>query len=284
MGRPDLAGARIDRAHVTYADTFDDPARRAVVRAMEWATGRPKLLARARRFERMGASAQGAAFWDAGMRAMGIDLRTPDAQVAHIPATGPVVLVANHPHGLIDGMVLGALIARRRDDFRILTRSLLSNINATAAARMIPVPFPHQTDAQARMVEMRAAAMAHLGRGGLLALFPAGVVATSRRAFGPVVEGPWSAFTAKVIRRSGATVIPAYFPGTNSRAYQIANRLSPTLRQGLLIHEVARAFDRPQAPVIGPPVPAREVAERIGDPRAFMAWLRARALALGDQR
>jgi putative hemolysin len=71
--------------------------------------------------------------------------------------------------------------------------------------------------------------------------------------FGPAIEGEWNVFTAKMIRKSGATIVPFYFTGSNSRWYQIANQISPVLRQGLLIHEVVHAFDKPQAPVIGNP-------------------------------
>jgi putative hemolysin len=72
--------------------------------------------------------------------------------------------------------------------------------------------------------------------------------------FGPAIEGEWNVFTAKMIRKSGATVVPFYFTGANSRRYQVANQISPVLRQGLLIHEVVHAFDKPQAPVIGAPI------------------------------
>jgi putative hemolysin len=192
------------------------------------------------------------------------------------------MFVANHPHGLVDGMVLADLIGRRRNDYRILTRSLLTGIDEAASSYMIPVPFLHQEDAQEKMIEMRAKSMEHLGNGGLIALFPSGVVAASETMWGPAIEEEWNVFTAKMIRRSGATVVPCFFPGSNSRAYQIANQLSATLRQGLLIHEVAHAFDKPQKPVIGKPIPPEEVAERSKDPRAFMAWLREHTLALKE--
>ena len=123
--------------------------------------------------------------------------------------------------------------------------------------------------------------MAHLAQGGLVALFPAGGVAAARRPWAPPVEGEWSAFTAKMIRLSGAAVVPVRFPGANSRAYQVAACVSPTLRQGLLLHEIARAFDGPQRPHVGEAIPFEAMEPRLGDPRAAMAWLRARTLALG---
>lgn len=269
-----------DRRTLTYANTFDSAAKRNAIRAVEWMTGKLTVLRKIREFERRGAPT-GQAFWRGALGTMGIDLMTPAEQMAHIPKEGPVVLVANHPHGLVDGMILADLVGRVRPDYRILSRSILNGIDETAASYMIPVPFPHEPNAQAMMIEMRSKAMDHLADGGLVALFPSGVVATSETAFGPVVEAPWNVFTAKMIRRSGATVVPCFFPGTNSRAYQIANRVSPTLRQGLLLHEIVRSMHKPQAPVIGTPITPRGYEAQITDPRGFMAWLRDQTLALG---
>lgn len=270
---------RYDRRSLTYATTFDSPAKQAVIRSIEWMTGKVTILRRIRAFERRGPPV-GQAFWRACLDVMNVEVLTPPDQIARIPAAGPVVLVANHPHGLVDGMVLAELIGRVRPDYRILTRSILTGIDESAASFMIPVPFPHEADAQRKMVEMRGRAMDHLRAGGLVALFPSGVVASAPTLFGPAVEAEWNLFTAKLIRMSGASVVPLRFSGANSRLYQIANRISPLLRQGLLLHEVVHALDRPQSPVIGYPLLPADLAPRLSDPRAFMAWLRAHTLGL----
>lgn len=270
-----------DRRSLTYSNTFDSATKRTIIRAIEWLTGKVTILRRIRDFERRGAPL-GQAFWPATMEVMGIDLLTPQEQLDRIPATGPVVLVANHPHGLVDGMILADLIGRRRTDYRILTRSLLTGIDESAASYMIPVPFPHEDNAQEKMLAMRTTAMEHLAKGGLVALFPSGAVAASVSLFGPAIEGEWNVFTAKMIRRSAAAVVPLYFPGTNSRWYHMANRISATLRQSLLLHEVVHSFDKPQKPVVGYPFPADEVDRRSAEPRPFMAWLRQETLNLKE--
>ncbi|MEM8576591.1 MAG: lysophospholipid acyltransferase family protein [Pseudomonadota bacterium] len=272
---------KYDRRSLSYASTFEDPWKSTVIRVMEAFTGKLTILRLIRKFERQGAP-QGQAFWRACLDVMGIDLTTPQAQLDRMPKEGPVIVVANHPHGMVDGMIFADLIGRVRPDYRILTRSLLTAIDEVAGSYMIPVPFPHDADAQRKMVEMRAKAMSHLKEGGVLALFPSGVVASSDTWFGPVIEREWNVFTAKMIRKSGATVVPMRFPGQNSRAYQIANRVSPILRQGLLLHEIVHSLNKPQGPVVGHPLPAEEVEERSKDPRAFMSWLRAHTMALKD--
>jgi putative hemolysin len=270
---------KYDRRSLSYASTFDDPWKARVISAMELVTGKLKILRLIRKFEQRG-TPSGQAFWRAALDTMGIELTTPQHQLNRIPKEGPVVVVANHPHGMVDGMIFADLIGRVRPDYRILTRSLLTSIDEVAGSYMIPVPFPHDPDAQRKGVEMRAKAMAHLKDGGVVALFPSGVVASSETWWGPAVEAEWNVFTAKMIRRSGAQVVPMRFPGQNSRAYQIANQVSPMLRQGLLLHEIAHACDKPQGPIVGQPLSREEIDRWSGDPRGFMAWLRAHTLAL----
>lgn len=270
-----------DRRSLTYASSFDSPLRATVIRAIEWATGKLSIIRMVRKFERMGAP-RGQAFWPATLEVMGIDLGTPDEQLARIPKEGPVVVVANHPHGLVDGMILADLIGRVRDDYRILTRALLTGIDEVASSYMISVPFPYEEDAQQKLVEMRRQAMAHLKAGGLITLFPSGVVASSDTMFGPAIEREWNVFTAQMIRRSGAKVVPVHFTGSNSRWYQIANRISATLRQGLLLHEIVHSCNKPQSPVVGHPIPDEKRDMVKDDPRGFMTWLRAHTLSLKD--
>ncbi|MGI1664055.1 lysophospholipid acyltransferase family protein [Palleronia sp. KMU-117] len=268
-----------DKRRLSYAHTFDNRWQAGSIRTMEWMTGKLTLLRRIRRFEREGVPI-GQAFWAQALRHMGIELLTPAEQIARIPREGPLVVVANHPHGLVDGMVLAELIGRTRTDYKILTRNLLTGVSEIAHF-MIPVPFQHEAGALEKNLEMRRRAMDHLGQGGVIAVFPSGVVATSKSAFGPVIEAEWNPFTAKLIQRSGAQVLPIYFPGRNSRAYQIANQISATLRQGLLLHEVVHALNKPQRPVIGHPIGREEIELWSGNTRGFMAWLREQTLMLG---
>ncbi|MCV2881592.1 lysophospholipid acyltransferase family protein [Actibacterium sp. XHP0104] len=267
-----------DKRRLSYANTFTNPFKANTIRVMEWTTGKLKLLRLIRRFEAMGVP-HGQAFWPQALSVMGIDVTTPPDQIARIPAEGPLIIVANHPHGLVDGMVLAELIGRVRQDYKILTRSILTGI-AEIDPFMIPVPFAHEEDAQRRSLDMRKLAMEHLNTGGAIVLFPSGVVASSETLFGPAIEAEWNPFTAKMIQRSGARVLPVYFPGCNSRWYQIANRLSPTLRQGLLLHEVAYALNKAQSPAIGRLIERDEIESWADNPRGFVRWLRDQTLSL----
>ncbi|MGB0659489.1 MAG: lysophospholipid acyltransferase family protein [Mangrovicoccus sp.] len=267
-----------DKRKLSYSTTFDSPMQARTIRSIEWMTGKIHLLRLIRKFERSGVP-EGQAFWRKALDVMGIALTTPKHQIDRIPREGPLIVVANHPHGLVDGMVLAELIGQVREDYKILTRSLLTGVEEIKQF-MIPVPFQHEEDALKQNLEMRKRAMDHLAMGGVIVLFPSGVVASSKTFFGPVIEADWNPFTAKMIRRSGATVLPVHFTGQNSRWYQIANQIHPVLRQGLLLREVVAAMNKPQAPVVGQPFDPADIEERGKDPRGFMAWLREKTLEL----
>lgn len=270
-----------DKRKLSYANTFPDPWKAFTIRALEWATGKITLLRKIRKFEREGL-VEGNPFWGRALAAMGVDILTPDAQIQRIPKTGPVVVVANHPHGLVDGVVMAEMVGRVRTDYKILTRSLLTGVKEVSQF-LIPVPFAHEQDAQKKNIEMRDRCMDQLAEGGVIILFPSGVVMASETMFGPPIEAEWGVFTAKMVQKSGAVVVPIYFPGTNSRVYHIANQISPTIRQGLLLREVVHALNKPQDPCVGHPIERKEIENWAGNPRGFMAWLREHTLGLKDK-
>lgn len=267
-----------DMRRLSYAGTFKNPVKANTIRAIEWLTAKVTLLRLIRDFERTGAPV-GAPFWPKAIRQMGITIQTPPEEIALIPKAGPLVVVSNHPSGLVDGMILAEMVNRVRSDFKILTRSLLTGIPEVEEF-MIPVPFPHEDNARELGLQMRDETMKHLKAGGVIILFPAGKVAMSEGWWGPAVEAEWNVFTHKIVRSSGATILPVYFPGQNSRAFQIANQVSDTIRQGLLLYEIKRCLFKPIRPVIGAPIPAEELKNWEGNPRGFLAWLRAHTLSL----
>ena len=271
-----------DRRKLSYANTFTKPFQRNTIKTLELLTGKLRLLRKVRQFEKMGIPF-GQPFWRQALDLLGIELLTSKSEISRIPKKGPLVIVANHPHGLVDGMVLAELIGNVRTDYKILTRSLLTGVMQIDQF-MIPVPFDHEENALQKSLEMRRFAMKHLENDGVLVLFPSGKVASSDTIFGSVVEGEWSPFTAKLIQKSNADVLPIFFPGSNSRMYQIANQISATLRQGLLIYEVVHAMNKPQKPVVGNLIKQDEISSWRRDPRGFMRWLRDTTIALGSRR
>ena len=117
-GQTPKAERQYDMRRLSYAGTFKSPVKANTIRTLEWLTAKVQLLRLIRSFEKSGAPF-GAPFWPKAIHHMGIRIDTPDEEIARIPATGPVVVVANHPSGLVDGMVMAELVNRVRSDFKL---------------------------------------------------------------------------------------------------------------------------------------------------------------------
>lgn len=273
-----MAGAAV--REISYAHGVRTPAGQALVRAVENLTGRLGLIRRARGYELEVAA--GADFWEVIARRYGLTLDLPGPGLAHIPAAGPLVLVANHPYGILDGLMMGRALSARRQDFRIVAHQVFRK-SAEIDRFILPISFDGTREAQRLNIETRREAMAHLARGGAVGIFPGGTVSTARQPFGRPMDPAWRTFTAKMVARSDAAVVPMFFEGANSRAFQLASHLHATLRLALLIAEFRRRIGAPVPAVIGAPLPRAEIDARRRDARALMDYLRAATYALSPQ-
>jgi putative hemolysin len=202
--------------------------------------------------------------------------------MAHIPAEGPVLFVANHPDGLVDGPVLGQLATSAQPDTKILTHSLLCQPRE-AQELLLPIDFGGTTEARLTTLSTRRRAQDWLKSGHAIAVFPGGGVATSQKPFkGVALDPPWHSFVEKLARTSGLRIVPIYFHGQNSRLFHIASHISYNLRVALLFRETSRRVDSTVQVAIGEPIDARDL-EHTGDRRDFMIELRRRTLSLAGQ-
>jgi putative hemolysin len=266
-----------DRSELTYANSFPSFWKRFFIKTVETLTARFQLLYHMRHWENN--RQKDPHFWTSVLNEMSIEIKTPLEQLNKIPATGPVVVVCNHPHGLVDGVVLAWLLSKRRDDFKIITRALLNGVEV-AEKNLLSISFPHEEDAVNKNLQTRKTALANVRDGHCIGVFPAGTVSTSKTAFGPVIEADWGKFTSKLVLQSNARVVPIFFQGSNSRWFQIANRISDICRQSLLMYEIKHAFHKPQSPIIGKPI-GRDVLDKYKtDPVGLMVFLRAETLKL----
>ena len=266
-----------DRSDLTYANSFPQFYKRWFIKFIELLTARYYLLYKMRRWERN--PNKDPDFWISVLDEMNIEITTPLEEIKRIPADGPLIIVSNHPHGLIDGIVMARLIGHVRQDYQILTRALLVGVKR-AEQFLLQVAFPHEEDSVRKNMQMRAKAIQSLKEGHCIALFPAGTVSTSDTFFGEPTEREWATFTAKMIAQSGAKVLPIYFTGRNTRWFQMANRLSETLRQSLLLYEIRAAFGKKQNPVIGELIDPSELEQFKTDREGLMSYLRQETLKL----
>ena len=270
----------MDKYLFSYATASDPPIKRGLIRLVEKATGQPKLkrmYVRNQRFPRLGET-----FFEAAVRSLELDVRYDAHALAAAPRTGPVVFVANHPYGVLDGIVTAWLVSKARPDFVVLTHIVLARA-PEAAGFILPVDFSGTAEAERTNLASRAAARAHLAKGGAVVVFPAGAISTAPDALGlkPAVDGRWQPFVSQLIQRSKATVIPIWFGGQNSRLFQIASHVSQTLRLSLIFHEVRARIGATLPVVIGAPIPFASIAE-IRDRQALADELRAQVYALAS--
>lgn len=263
---------------ISYAYSAQTRGGRAMIRVVENATGRLRLIRRAAGYQ--DDVAGGADFWSVMVQRYGLSLDVIGGALENIPAEGPLVVVANHPYGILDGLMLGHILSERRQgEFRILAHRIFRK--AEDLDRIIlPISFDETKEAVALNVETRKAALSYLAEGGAIGVFPGGTVSTSAKPFSRPMDPGWRTFTAKMIAKSGATVVPVWFEGANSRLFQVASHLHTTLRMALLIKEFKRRTDEPVRVVIGAPIPAVEIEARARDPKAMMDFLRRRTYAL----
>ncbi len=265
---------------ISYAFSAQTPGGRAVIRVVENATGRLRLIRRAEGYEREVAA--GRDFWQVMVERYGLSLDIIRGQLSNIPATGPLVLIANHPYGILDGLMLGHILRQVRGDFRILAHRVFRKARDLDDV-ILPISFDETKEAVAANIETRKVALDYLARGGAIGIFPGGTVSTSARLFGQPMDPGWRSFTAKMIARSNAAVVPIYFEGANSRLFQLASHLHATLRVALLINEFRARVDEPVRVAIGTPIPPEDLVSRRADPKAMMDFLRQETYALSPR-
>lgn len=152
---------------------------------------------------------------------------------------GPLVIVANHPFGIGDGIAVLAMAEQLGRPFRVLINDELLKV-PEMAPYSLPVSFEETKEALAINMQTRHDAVRLLKEGVTVIVFPAGGVATAKRAFGRAEDLPWKMFPAKLIQAARANVVPVYFEGQNGRLFHLASKISLTLRISLLIREFRR--------------------------------------------
>lgn len=265
---------------ISYANSAQTRAGRAMIRTVENLTGRVRLIKMAKDYEKEVAA--GADFWEVMVRRYGLKLDVIGGALRNIPSEGPLVVISNHPFGILDGLMLGHILSQTRGDFRILAHQVFRK--AEDLNRIIlPISFDETKEAVKLNLETRKTALRYLADGGCIGIFPGGTVSTSNRPLGRPMDPGWRTFTAKMIAKSGAVVVPVYFHGANSRRFQLASHLHYTLRMALLINEFKTRVGGSVPVVVGEPLPSEEIQSRARDPRGMMDYLRAETYRLSPE-
>ena len=254
----------------SYASDELGLSAQGVVRLIEWVTGQPRIRRMYQRYTKRGRPPE--LFWHDAIEELRLDLRLNRQPADAIPARGPLMVVANHPFGVVDGIILCWLVAQARDDYQIMTHRVLHQA-PEVRPRILPVDFSATEAATLSNLRSRRLARELLSRGGALLIFPGGGVAAAPKIFGQAVDRPWGTLASKLALATGAAVLPVYFHGQNSRWFQAASNIHQTLRYALLFHEVRNKIGS-RIPVSIGDVIANEKLRALGDHKAVTHFLR----------
>jgi putative hemolysin len=262
----------------SYAAPEDPRLKRLLIRAVERMTGQPylKQLYEEHRTKPL----PGESFWAAAIRNLELKIDVNREALDALPKTGSLVIVANHPFGVLDGIIISYLASLVRDDFLVLTNSVLYQAEEVRA-HLLPIDFAETKEALTTNLKSRAAAKKHLLAGGCLVVFPAGGASTTPKPWSKrAVDLEWKNFTAGLIVGAKAPVAPVYFAGQNSRLFQIASHISMTLRLSLFFKEVYDKIGSELSVRVGQVIPYAEL-EKL-DRKQLMEHLRQATYALGE--
>jgi len=262
----------------TYSHPGQSRFRRSLIRVVEKVSGQPRLHRLCRDWQ-AGGKRQGESVFHAALRLLQVEPEIRGGEnLARVPLSGGLLIVANHPFGILDGLTIGRLAMHLRGNAQILTNSLLCQV-PEVAPHLLPVDFSPTAEARRLTSATRRRAVDLLAAGQTVAIFPAGGVATANAPVkGRACDADWHPFVGRLATLPGVTTLPVHFSGQNSRLFQIASHVSYPLRVALIFHETRRRIGRPLRLTIGEPVAAPVLATLDRDQIA--RDLRRRTMAL----
>jgi len=168
---------------------------------------------------------------------LGVSLKVDPEELSLVPTTGPCIVVSNHPHGMLDGLIVIDLLARIRPDFRVMANHFLARFTQLEPVFFQINPFGGKSAIRQNIATARSATT-WLNDGKLLMVFPGGEVSSLSRADWQVSDPAWDDGVARFAEKSGAPVVPIHISGRNSLLFQLSGLVNPNLRTALLVREM----------------------------------------------
>ena len=224
----------------------------------------------------------GRPFCDRALETLGVTCELAESERAKVPRDGPLVVVANHPTGALDGLLLLSLIGSARPDVKVLANRWLGCI-PELRADLIPVEvFRRRKRTRANASSIRAA-IQWVRSGHALIVFPAGEVAHANDGDGRPTDSAWQLAVAHVVRSTGAAVLPVFIPGRNSTLFEWGGRIHPLLRTAMLPRELLRRRGCTVTLRVGSPIAPSRLAQ-FSNLFQLTSYLRIRTMALDLRR
>lgn len=198
--------------------------------------------------------------------------------LSNIPHQGSVVVVANHPFGGIEGILLASLLGRVRCDLKMMANHLLRCFPELHDLMVFVDPFGKDQSIQKNIPALKEA-IRWLQQGGMLTIFPAGEVAHVNLRAREISDPPWSETCARIIKKTRASVLPVFIPGANGALFQILGLIHPRLRTAWLPRELLNKQGRTIKVKVGKIIPFEKLRS-FGSDADMTAYLRLRTYIL----
>ncbi len=216
------------------------------------------------------------------LKVLNVELEITSQDLARFPKSGPVLVVANHPFGILDGMLLDSVLLRARPDIKILTNSMICGIEELRD-RVLPIDVFGGEAALDRNFKSLRKVITVLRRGHGIAFFPAGEVSHWRKEFRCITDPPWSDIAVRCSTLTDVPILPLYFKGENSLGFQIAGLIHPRLRTARLPGELLNKRNRTVEVRVGSLIKASELRSFASTEKAT-DYVRARTYMLGHRK
>jgi len=222
---------------------------------------------------------EGLEFIETALQELNIKFEVSQEELARIPKRGGFIAIANHPFGALDEMILLALIAKVRPDFKLMTDPLLQAIPQLKDS-FTPFSLDEQTDKKLNSNELKLI-FDYLQQGNSIGIFPAGEVSQFKTSMRKIVDKEWNLIAGKFIKKAKVNVLPVYFSGSNSVLFNLLSMIHPSLRDAKLPSEMLNKKDNTIIVRIGNPIRAEQL-ENFIDTYQMLRFLRAKTYALGS--
>ena len=215
------------------------------------------------------------------LKMTGVKYEVSGADMKNIPAAGPAVVVANHPFGGIEGLIMLDLLRRVRPDVKIMANYILGRMPEMNEYSIYVDPFGGRDSTKRNLAGMKEA-VRWVSEGHMLAVFPAGEVSHIDLQKRAICDPEWSPTIARIIQKTQAAVLPLFFQGRNGNLFQIMGLIHPRLRTAMLPYEVASKRDCTIKVNIGRPIPYERLA--LFDTKSLINYIRFRTYLLCNRQ
>ncbi len=230
---------------LSYASSIEHNfAQRLIIKTIERVTGKKKLENLYLQYSKKSNDPKN--FWSDIIDLMDIKIKNKSKKKLNIPIDGSLMVIANHPFGIIDGLILCSLVSKVRDDFKIMTHETLKFLPQLEEF-ILPVDFSGTSKETIKHnISTANKARDHLSSGGVLIIFPSGSVSTAKSLKSQAHDDNWKPFPAKLAHQTKTNILPIYFDGKNGLLFHIfASKIkSSTLKYSSYIHETRKKIGK----------------------------------------